>query len=392
MASIFGTFNLPVPEPEKVNLYPLTKELNTSVQGATMPTDDSVLATIVNPVQGDIAVIDSLIDGVNTDKTAYMWNGEQWVAMNGNVDADKVILTSNITMAGNYTQVGNLTKTQTGTATFATKGMSVADALTEIFSKRLQPTITADPSVGTVTISKTGAVEAGTVIQEVTVSAATFSAGTYSYGPETGATVSSWTTTRKSNKADVAVSNVGAGGAATDAGPFTIGDQDGDYSQLYYRVTANYGEGVLANDNLGDTCTNDTKIAAGSVSADSAKITTFRKYFYGALATAVDTIDSDFIRDKLTHSTGAWSNGKKVDITINDGTNMVVIAYDASFNDLSMICDKAAFGTNILESSFVKSTVAVEGADGYTAKNYKVYVYKPDTALGANTYNVNYKA
>ena len=34
------------------------------------------------------------------------------------------------------------------------------------------------------------------------------------------------------------------------------------------------------------------------------------------------------------------------------------------------------------------SVVAVEGANGYTAKNYNVYVYSPDTGLGANRYEV----
>ena len=45
-------------------------------------------------------------------------------------------------MAGNYDKVGNLTKTTTGTATFATGGKSVAEALQEIFTKKLQPTVT----------------------------------------------------------------------------------------------------------------------------------------------------------------------------------------------------------------------------------------------------------
>lgn len=84
--------------------------------------------------------------------------------MTGNVDADKVILRENITLAGGYTQVGNLTKSQNGTATFSTKGKSVMDALTEIFSKRLQPSITAQPSIGTFALTGAGAVEAGTKV------------------------------------------------------------------------------------------------------------------------------------------------------------------------------------------------------------------------------------
>lgn len=389
MASIFGTFNLPVPEAEKVNLYPLTKELDTSVAGATMPSDDSKLSTITNPVQGDIAVIDSYIDGEHTDKTAYMWDGERWVALNGKVDADKVILTSNITMAGNYTQVGNLTKTQTGTATFETKGLSVADALNQIFSKKLQPSITANPSVGTVTISQSGAVEAGTVVDSVTVSAATFSAGSYTYGPATGVAVSSWETTRKSNKSDVALADVADGGAATDNGPFTIGDQDGDYSELFYRVTATYGDGVLAHDNLGGECTNDTQIKGSSTHTDSAKITPFRKYFYGATVARPAEINSAYIRDSLTHSSGVCSNGKTLTINVPEGATTVVIAYPATFRDLTSVIDTGAMNDNIV-GLFTpnKKTIKVEGANGYTGIDYKVYSYTPDVALGANTYNV----
>ena len=339
MNSIFGTFSLPVVEAEKVNLYPLTKtSLNTS--------DNDVLATVTAPKQGDIAVIDTIIDTKNVNKTAYMYNGTQWVALNGNVEADKVILTSDITMAGNYTQVGNLTKTQTGTATFATKGLSVADALLQIFSKRLQPTITASPSLGNVTISKTGAVECGTSIESVTVS------------------------------------------AVTDAGPFTMGDQDGDYSELSYRVTAQYGDGVVANDNLGSASNPEVKIASGSCNKTSSKITVFRKFFYGTAASVPAAIDSDFIRG-LTNSTGACSNGKKFSITIPDGAKIVVIAYPATFRDLTLVKDVNAMGTPLTDEFAANlQTVQVAGANGYAPIDYKVYAYKPAASLSANTYDV----
>ena len=392
MASIFGSFSLPVPEAEKVNLYSLTKN-------SLETTDDSLLETVTSPNQGDIAVIDTIIavtkDGVtenkNVNKTSYMWDGTQWVALNGNVEANKVILTSDITLAGDYTQVGNLTKTKTGTATFATKGMSVAKALSEIFSKRLQPGNPTAPSLNSVTVSKSGAVEAGTVIDSVTVSAVTFNAGSYTYGPATGVTVSSWKTERVTNKGTTELTGAGAGGAVTDNGPFTIGDQTDDYSSIAYKVTASYTDGVLANDNLGDPCTNGKKITASSTNKTSSAVTSFRKYFYGSLTTVPATIDSDWIRTNLTHSSEAWADGKEVDIPVVDGAKIVVIAYPATFADLSMICDKAAFGTDILGSSFNKSTKKVEGANDYASIDYKVYVYTPDADLGANTYNVNHK-
>ena len=53
------------------------------------------------------------------------------------------MMRDNITLAGNYTQFGNLTKSANETSTLESKGKSVADVLTEILSKRLQPTITA---------------------------------------------------------------------------------------------------------------------------------------------------------------------------------------------------------------------------------------------------------
>lgn len=76
--------------------------------------------------------------------TAYVYDGEKWAAMDGNYDAENVYFTNDITLAGNYTTVGNVTKAQNGTGTLSAKGKSVKDVMMEIFTKKLQPTIT-DP-------------------------------------------------------------------------------------------------------------------------------------------------------------------------------------------------------------------------------------------------------
>ena len=107
------------------------------------------------------------------------------MAITGNVDASKVIMRENITMAGNYTQVGNKTKEQDGTADFNTKGMSVAAILTDIFSKRLQPGTPAQPSISGFNLSGAKAVEAGTELEAVNYTAGTLNAGSYQYGPDT---------------------------------------------------------------------------------------------------------------------------------------------------------------------------------------------------------------
>lgn len=129
--------------------------------------DDSVIAayfkahTDVAVKKGDVFVVTTTVGNSTYEKSAYFYDGKAWVAMTGSVDADKVILRDNITLAGGYTQVGNLTKSQNGTSIFSTKGKSVMDALTEIFSKRLQPSYTAKTSgLYKVTVDATGHVSA----------------------------------------------------------------------------------------------------------------------------------------------------------------------------------------------------------------------------------------
>ena len=144
------------------------------------------------PKKGDVFVVTTTVEGSTYEQSAYFYDGSKWSAMTGSVDADKVILRENITLAGGYTQVGNLTKSQNGTATFSTKGKSVMDALTEIFSKRLQPSVIAQPSIGTFTLTGAGAVEAGTKVAAAAYSGASLNAGSYQYGPATGVAGPYW--------------------------------------------------------------------------------------------------------------------------------------------------------------------------------------------------------
>lgn len=175
--------------------------------------DDSVIAayfkahTDVAVKKGDVFVVTTTVGNSTYEKSAYFYDGKAWVAMTGNVDADKVILRENITLAGGYTQVGNLTKSQNGTATFQTKGKSVADILTEIFSKRLQPTITAQPSVTGFALNGAKAVEAGTQVAAASYGTAELNPGSYKYGPDTAVVASGWKVERITDKATTEVAN-----------------------------------------------------------------------------------------------------------------------------------------------------------------------------------------
>lgn len=352
--------------------------------------DDSVISgyftqnTDVKPKKGDVFVVTTTVDGSTYEKSAYFYDGSTWAAMTGSVDADKVILRDNITLAGGYTQVGNLTKAQNGTATFQTKGKSVMDALTEIFSKRLQPTITAQPSIGAFTLTGAGAVEAGTKVASAAYSGATLNAGSYQYGPATGVAATNWKVERITNAATTQVTTTDAAsltaGSDNNGGAgFIIGDAgDNAVSSLKYRVTATHGAGVTAKDNLGAASSPVVAIAAGSKTKDTAAYTPFRNTFYGA-STSKPALDSAAIR-ALGKTGKAYAAGT-LTINVPVGAQRVAIACIATAKGVTKVINETAMNADVT-GTFVKSTVSVEGANGYAAKEYNVWVFEPAVAYG----------
>ena len=352
--------------------------------------DDSVISgyfaqnTDVKPKKGDVFVVTTTVDGSTYEQSAYFYDGSAWVAMTGSVDADKVILRENITLAGGYTQVGNLTKSQNGTATFQTKGKSVADILTEIFSKRLQPTIMAQPSVTGFALNGAKAVEAGTQVAAASYGTAELNPGSYKYGPDTAVVASGWKVERITDKATTEVANaetasLAAGSDNNGGAGFVIGDAGGDaVASLKYKATATHGAGVTAKDNLGSDSNPAVAIAAGTKSKETATYTPFRNYFYGATAEK-PTLNSDYIRS-LTKSGKAYAAGT-LTINVPVGAQRVAIACIATAKGVTKVINETAMNADVT-STFVKSTVPVEGANGYSAKTYNVWIFEPAVAYG----------
>lgn len=334
--------------------------------------DSDGLATIANPKQGDTAIVRKAIDDTHKSYTAYVYSGEAWSAMDGNYNANNVYLDADITMAGNYTQVGNLTKTQTGTATFSTRGKSIAEALTEIFSKRLQPTITANPAV-TLTFGQAKAYEVGTTVSPTY--SASLSAGSYTYGPATGITATSWE-----------ISDTAGNTADTASGSFADVVVADDTN---YKITAkaNYGAGAVAVDNLGATSSPEVKIAAGSASKTSGAITGYRNSFYGTVAEKAE-VTSTIIRSLSGKSGKALANGNSFTITIPVGAVRVIFAYPATLRDVSSVKDVNGLNAEI-KGAFTRSTLTVAGAGSDAGIEYKVYTTDFAEAVAkANSYTV----
>lgn len=334
-------------------------------------TDTAALTRIVDGAtlrKGDIAILKTLIQGDKYSYTAFVYDTE-WRAMDGNVNAENVFLADDITLAGSYTQVGNITKGQTATGSLPAAGKSLKDVLQSIFTKELNPSTT-QPSVS-VTMTPSGAKEVGT---KVTPSYnATLNAGSYTYGPATGITASSWSVTSTASE---------TGATATGAfNELTIADN----TNYHITATAQYEQGAMPKTNLGNDYPSG-RIAAGSKSGNSAALTGFRSFFYGSKTAAV-ALNSDSIRS-LTNSNKAVVPNQEFQVTVVEGAMQVIVAFPTAINKtLKKVLDVGAFGTDIV-GSFIKTTVEVEGANGFTAVSYDVYTYSPAAALGANTYKV----
>lgn len=319
--------------------------------------------------KGDIAIVRETLVGALKEYTAYVYSGTQWEAMDGNYSADNVYLKENITLAGNYTQVGNLTKSASGTATFSVAGKSIAEALMEIFSKRLQPTAT-QPSCS-ITLTGAGAKEVGT---SFTPSYSVgFNKGSYTYGPDTGVTVTSY-----------AVTDTKDGSSTTQTGSFTAFTVE-DNTNYKVSVTVQHSEGVVANDNLGSASSPEVKIAAGSKSASSSAVTGYRNMFFGTMTTKPADLSSGDIRGLTTKQPKGNVTDKVISIPV--GAMRVVFAVPSD-KTITSITDTNGLGAQIL-SSFVQTTVQVEGANSFTAIEYKVYYLDYASANDtANTYKV----
>lgn len=317
--------------------------------------------------KGDIILVTNTL-GV---KSAYQYD-EEWIACDGNVDASKVIMPFDITLAGSYTQVGNLTKTATGRATFATKGKSVATALQEILSKREQPTITSWPKV-TFNSVTTGTYEVGTTITPSwNVS---LSPGSYTYGPPTGITATQWSIKDTNGESSTAASGSFTNLVVTD--------------ELNYSITAaaTHEQGATAYDNLGDASDPSVMILKNTVSSTSASITGYRSWFMYIGTNNTSAISSSFIRSNANNMGDGSAAATQNNVIIPIGTKRIIIALPQKYNKtLTSVIDVDGMGLEVI-GNFTKSTISIEGNKGYQSTTYNIWVAENPNGLAATKYN-----
>lgn len=375
MAQTYGAFHLPVAVPENAVVFQVTRTNLTA-------TDADMLATISNPATGNYAVITTVVSGKTYGKVAYVYadvNGVSgWQALTGEVDASSVIIRGDTTLAGNYTQVGNVTKAYSGVGTLNTDGMSVADLLTEIFNKTVQPTVT-NPSASALTAQVNG----GATLTEHEVAAgdefsltvgSTFNPGSYSFGPATGVTVTASKLVLTSSKTGASTEYALTEGAGTITG-LTV--EDGE--TLTGKVVYEYSAGVAAVDNKGEASDPAQSIAAGSCEVTGFTITGAAKIYAKSYASGMPaTFDATAVKAMTAYLYDADG------ISFPGVNNATGVAFAVpSANAATALRDLEAMNINIL-SEFARTTLTVDGVE------YYVYAYTPATTLQATTYTVEF--
>lgn len=347
-----------------------TEEVNSLITGSedNIFVEDSLDKLTGTYKKGDMAIIKQLIstvDGTSTySYTAYFYDGENWVAMDGNYNATNVYFGQDLTLTA---PIGVQTIPSSGSKVLSTTGKNLKQVLDMIVAQEKDPTATA-PSVS-VSLTGAKAVEAGTMVTPNY--SATLNAGSYTYGPATGIKASSWAIS--DNKDHTATTSNGT----FDSFKIAAGET--------YKVTAvaQYEAGAIPVTNLGNPCPSK-QIAKGSKTGNSGAYTGYQQGHFIGTTTTTGELTSTIVRGLGTKKNGNYAAGD-VKITVPVGAATIIIACPVGKTGMTKVLNTTVNAE--MTSSFVKSTLKVAGADedveSAYAKEYNVWTFSPAEPYGS---------
>lgn len=335
-------------------------------------TDTAVIARVLGETvaeKDDTFIVKRVISGAKTSYTAYVYDGTKWAAMDGNYDASNVYFDNDFVATA---PIGVVEIPESGSTTISAAGKSVKDVLAGIFAKEKEPAVT-NPAVS-ITASANKAYEVGTKVSPSY--SASLSAGSYTYGPDTGITAKTWS-----------VTNSGSDETLTTATGTFAEITVADNTNLSITATATYDAGAMPKTNIGNEVP-AKQIKAGSASATAnARLTGYRNLFYGVVNT--ENLTSDVIRG-LTKG-GAYTTSKTFDVNVTTADAVgIVVAYPSNVprSGISKVLLTTSMNADVTADYKVTTNVDVEGANGYTAQSYKVYLYKPAKLTVGQTHKI----
>lgn len=341
-----------IPEDNETNAEAITRILS----------DTAVFA-------GDIVIVKKLIANNKYQYTSYVYDEATtaWIAMDGNYDAENVYFSKDIIYT---TNVGVLTVEDNGRGTIAAIGKNVKQVLDSILAKEEDPKVV-QPSV-ILASSQMTSYEVGTKVSPSYTTS--LNPGSYSFGPATGIVAKTY--------------SVSFNGETLTTATGTFKEmQVTDVTNLSIISTITYDDGAIPVTNLGNNSNSD-QILAGSKTATKGTLKGYRNSFYGTFNDKTKVLNSANIRALTGKSGKDYAKGSVFTITLPVGAQSVIFAYPADLPVVSSVKDINGMNAEI-KSAFNESTVAVTGANDYTAIDYRVYRMDMAEPLAkANSYKV----
>lgn len=311
------------------------------------------------PVKGDVGIVkEKLSPEGKYQYTAYVYDGENWAAMDGNYDAENVYFQKDLTITA---PIGVQTIPSSGSKVLSTTGKNLKQVFDMIVASEKNPS-TAQPTAS-LNSSNIGAKEVGTNIA-VAYSFAT-NPGSYTYGPATGVTFSGYEATFNGETLNTA------------SGTFTS-VQVVDDTNLSISGKCASSEGAVPLTNLGNPY-EAGKIAAKNFTPSKGTLTGYRGWFYGyyngdQAITAPASITSAQLR----------AFGTKTNFPTSMNTSqMQQMFFAAPKGRVSSVSISNA--VNGAPLTVTKGSASVEGANGYTAAEYDLFYVANAVAEGGDS-------
>lgn len=150
--------------------------------------------------------------------------------------------------------------------------------------------------------------------------------------------------------------------------PFVLGEQT-----VTFTSQASYGDGAIKNDNLGNP-SEENAIKAGTKESKGISFTGQRNMFYGTGVGELPELNSENIR-LLNNKKLNPKAGLVFEVPVAIGQQYVIFAYPSTLRDVNQVMYVETNDTG-MASSFDKTLVEVQGAEGFQEAEYKVYTYR----------------
>ena len=339
-------------------------------------TDEEKLAEVVNPKQGDVAVVKRYLttDANDVQKytyTGYVYDNNVWGAMDGNYNAKNVYFDEDIAIT---TAVGNITLSN-GQGTIPAEGKNIKQVFESIFTKEnTNPTVTQPScSIKLNNLTSDANYEVGeTIAISYTTS---FNAGSYQFGPDTGVTVNGYTV-NNGTPADNKTTSTGSFDTITMA---DSNDATNDkYSSYRLSVVANHTAATsVAKSNLGND-TSKTISEGDTAVAYSKYIKSYRKPFWGYKLSADALADPTTVDVRGLQKSGTSTAGLPTSYTVPADTKQVFFAAKKGTKNSITVKNSSALNAPV---AFTKVTdIMVEGANSFDETAYDLWYANFDNA------------